>query len=114
MIKDDFCMHFGEFSSTGLHVAGHPYWSGQILRMTIWPDDKEDEERGEPNYFTASGVLSYLIDMGQTTSARSICPHILVPQPQGPDCYDLSFIVGRAPLQLVCNQHCLSLKDSQT
>ncbi|GAX84595.1 hypothetical protein CEUSTIGMA_g12016.t1 [Chlamydomonas eustigma] len=89
----------GEIESVGdvlgsLAAAGHPYWSGQILRMTIWPDDKTDEKRGEPNYFTASGVLSYLIDMGQTTSARNMCPHILVSQPQGPDCYDLSFIVG--------------------
>lgn len=50
---------------------------------------------GEPDYSTAANIMAYVVDQG-VENALSMAPHLLVykQHQQGPDCYDLSFVLG--------------------
>ena len=71
---------------SGLVSHQHPEWAGDLLKMVM--------QRGaEPDYVTPAFVLTYMVDTNPV-GAHKLCPHLLVYQQHGPDCYDLALTLG--------------------
>lgn len=67
----------------GIMSKGHPEKAGEVLRIAL-------SSSSEPDYTMAAGVLSQMA----TSEVLKIYPHLISYAAGGPDCYDLSMILG--------------------